>query len=223
LWKLAYSDGTATVIQDISMTIRAVLTGDLIHSRSVGDTQAYIAGLKKVLAGLKSRYGFKADTYRGDGFQVVLKDASQALHCALAIRAGLIAASPGQERWDARVAVGIGAAESRGNYGEAFVLSGQGLDGMKKATLAVFCNDARFTELTDLATDFVAAIVDKWTVVEAQTYGLHLLEEADQESIAQALGKSRVTVNKTLNRAQARLLDRYLKHISQWIRELPDA
>jgi hypothetical protein len=211
------------LIQDVSMTIKAVLTGDLIHSSSVGDTQAYIAGLKKVLAGLKKIYGFKAETYRGDGFQVVLKDASQALHCALAIRAGLIAASPGSERWDARVAVGIGAAESRGNYGEAFVLSGQGLDGMKKTTLAVFCSHPRFAELAELATEFVAAVVDKWTVVEAQTYCLHLLEDSDQESIAQALGKSRVTVNKTLNRAQARLLDRYLRSISEWIKEIPDA
>jgi len=205
------------------MTIKAVLTGDLIHSRSVGDTQAYLAGLKKVLAGLKNIYGFKAQTYRGDGFQVVLKDASQALHCALAIRAGLIGASPDKERWDARVAVGIGAAESKGNYGEAFVLSGQGLDGMKKATLAVFCSDERFAERAELSTEFVAATLDKWTIVEAQTYCLHLLEDSDQETIAQALGKSRVTVNKTLNRAQARLLDRYLKSISQWIKEIPDA
>ncbi|HEY0286255.1 MAG TPA: hypothetical protein VGC62_04490 [Pseudomonas sp.] len=205
------------------MTIKAVLTGDLIHSRSVSDTQAYIVGLKKILTGLKKIYGFKAETYRGDGFQVVLKDASQALHCALAIRAGLIGASPGRERWDARVAVGIGAAESRGHYGEAFVLSGEGLDGMKKSTLAVFCNDAGFGDLAELATDFVAAIIDKWTVVEAQTYCLHLLAGSDQESIAQTLGKSRVTVNKTLNRAQARLLDRYLKSISQRIKEIPDA
>lgn len=205
------------------MTIKAVLTGDLIHSRSVGDTQAYLAGLKKVLAGLKHIYSFRAETYRGDGFQVVLKDAGQALHCALAIRAGLIAASPDQERWDARVAVGIGGAESRGNYGEAFILSGQGLDSMKKATLAVFCSDARFAERAELSTEFVAAIIDKWTLVEARTYCLHLMQGSDQESIAQALGKSRVTVNKTLSRAQARLLDRYLKSVSQWIKEIPDA
>ncbi|WP_268800963.1 hypothetical protein [Pseudomonas huanghezhanensis] len=205
------------------MTIKAVLTGDLIHSRSVGDTQAYLAALKQVLADLQHIYGFTADIYRGDGFQVVLDEATHALKCALAIRAGLISASPDKERWDARVAVGIGSAESDFTYGEAFILSGQGLDSMKKATLAVFSNDERFNERTELTTDFVAAIVEKWTVVEARTYCMHLVDDDSQETIAQVLGKSRITVNKTLRRAQARLLDRYLQRVGQWIKELADA
>jgi hypothetical protein len=205
------------------MTTQAVLTGDLTHSQIVSDTQAYLSGLKSVLAALKKTYGLTIDTYRGDGFQVVLKHTHQAFECALAIRAGLIAASPAGERWDARIAVGVGAATAGRNYGEAFVLSGQGLDGMKKLSLALFSHDASLLRGAELVTEFVAAIVDKWTVVEAQAYHAHLLGVGDQQSIAENLGKSRVAINKALQRGQARLLDRYLTCTRQWLLEVADA
>jgi len=205
------------------MTIKAVLTGDLMHSQAVTDTQAYVEGLKRVLSSLNTHYGLDTDTFRGDGFQVVPKDASQAFECALAIRAGLIAASPEGERWDARIAIGIGASSAGRNYGEAFVLSGQGLDGMKKLSLAVFSQEASFIRCTELVTEFVAAILDKWTVVEAQAYYAHLLGVGDQQSIAENLGKSRVAINKALQRGQARLLDRYLASTRQWVGELGNA
>ncbi|UZM12136.1 hypothetical protein LZV00_15410 [Pseudomonas kielensis] len=69
-------------------------------------------------------------------------------------------------------------------------------------------------------TEFVGAIIEQWTQVEAQTYGVHLTSQGDQSSTAHHLGKSRVTVNKALQRAQARLLDRYLERTHQWIEEL---
>ncbi|UZM12135.1 hypothetical protein LZV00_15405 [Pseudomonas kielensis] len=127
------------------MTIKAVLTGDLIHSQHSHDTLAYIEGLSRVLATLSERYGASAETFRGDGFQLVLGQPALAFDCALALRAGLIAASPKGERWDARVAVGIGAAPVDKGYGEVFVLSGQGLDSMKKSTLGVFAATAGFS------------------------------------------------------------------------------
>ncbi|SEN32032.1 hypothetical protein SAMN04487857_113148 [Pseudomonas sp. ok272] len=202
------------------MAIKAVLTGDLIHSQTVDNTLAYIAGLETVLRTLERRYGADVETYRGDGFQLVLKQPEHVFHCALALRAALIAASPSGERWDARLAIGIGSAQSTQGYGEAFVLSGQGLDGMKKSTLAVFSNDERFLERTELVTEFVGAIIEQWTQVEAQTYGVHLITESHQAETAQRLGKSRVTVNRALQRAQARLLDRYLERTRLWIGEL---
>jgi hypothetical protein len=203
------------------MTIKAVLTGDLIHSQAADDTLAYIDGLKTVLSELDKHYGIKAETYRGDGFQLVPKHPELAFHCAVALRAGLIAASPQGERWDARVAIGIGLTTRVGqSYGEAFVLSGQGLDSMKKSTLTVFSSDPRLLERTELTTEFVGAIIDEWTVVEAQTYFLHLIKGLDQQGTARFLSKSRVTVNKALQRAHARLLDRYLQCTRDWLQEM---
>ncbi|WP_434560555.1 hypothetical protein [Pseudomonas sp. R1-6] len=196
------------------------MTGDLIHSQSAGNTLAYIARLEKVLGQQEKRYQAKADIFRGDGFQLLMSQPEQAFHCAIALRAALIEASPEGERWDARIAVGIGSARKSQTYGEAFVLSGQGLDSMKKNTLAVFCNHQEFQERAGLVTEFVAAVLEEWTVVEAQTYALHLIEETNQQTIAHSLGKSRVTINKALQRAQARLLDKYLASTSRWIKEL---
>ncbi|MGB8423009.1 hypothetical protein SAMN05444172_5915 [Burkholderia sp. GAS332] len=205
------------------MATGAVLTGDLIRSRESDDTQAYVDSLKLVLKALNQHYGIKAETFRGDGFQVVPKRPAQALHCALALRAGLIASSAPGERRDARVAVGIGQAQGSSGFGEAFVLSGQGLDTMKKSTLAVFSSNVHLLERIGLATEFAAAIIDEWTVVEAQTFYVHLLQGVDQKTTAQTLGKSRISVNKALQRAHARLLDRYLGCAQDWVEELADA
>jgi hypothetical protein len=202
------------------MAIKAVLTGDLIRSRKTVDAAAYVDSLRAVLRHLRPYFGIKPNTFRGDGFQVVPHSPGDAFRCALALRAGLIGCSPAGERWDARVAVGIGSAERRAGFGEAYVMSGQGLDTMKKSTLAVFSKDAKLLERVELATAFAATIIDKWTVVEAQTFYVHLLQGVDQKTTAAVLGKSRVSVNKALQRAQARLLERYLNCTQDWIEEL---
>jgi hypothetical protein len=204
------------------MAIKAVLTGDLINSQTAQDTMAYVNALESVLKQLKAPFNIKADTFRGDGFQVIPKHPAHALRCAIALRAGLIAASPAKERWDARVAIGIGEAETKQHYGEAFVLSGQGLDNMKRSSLAFFCSNEELRARIELPTEFVAAIIDKWTAVEAKTYYIQLLKGLDQQDTAKALKKSRVTVNKALQRAQSRLVDRYLETSETWITEWVD-
>lgn len=202
------------------MAIMAVLTGDLIHSQTVRDTSAFINGLKNLLQQLDRLYGVQAEIFRGDGFQLVPKRPELAFSCAVALRAGLIAASPDAERWDARVAIGLGADGTPQHFGEAFVLSGQGLDRMKKSTLGVFSRHAALLERAELPTAFAESIIEHWTPVEAQTYFLHLTQGLDQQGLAEALGKSRVTITKALQRANARLMDRYLDNARNWIEEL---
>ncbi len=202
------------------MTMQSVLTGDLIHSQRTHDVQAYIKSLKTVLKQLSTHYRIQSQVYRGDGFQVVMDNPEEAFVCAVALRAALIASSPDHERWDARLSIGIGEHADKESYGEAFVLSGHGLDNMKKSTLAAFSSHASFQERVALLTEFTAAIIDNWTVVEAQTVYLYLTLDTDQQTIANQLGKSRVTINKALQRAQTRLLDSYLEHTRRCIREL---
>tara|TARA_R110000764_G_scaffold112761_3_gene199659 strand:+ start:38213 stop:38830 length:618 start_codon:yes stop_codon:yes gene_type:complete len=202
------------------MSISAVLTGDLIDSQSVQDTNAYVAQLKATLDRLAAAYDFKAEQYRGDGFQLTLNEPSRAFECAVVLRAGLIASSPDTERFDARIAIGIGGAPSDNHYGEAFVLSGQGLDGMKKSTLGIFSHAEQLLDRTALPTEFVASIIDGWTRIEAETFFLHATQQSSQKDLAQLLGKSRVTVHKALQRANATLIDRYIERTQDWVREL---
>ncbi|MBW2941716.1 hypothetical protein [Zhongshania aquimaris] len=204
------------------MAMTAVITGDLINSRGSSDVKGFLSALKKLLAALAKRYGAGTDIFRGDGFQLLLDSPEEALECALALRAGLIAASPKGERWDARLAVGV--AHTKKNAGgqvfsEAAVLSGQGLDSMKRQTLMVFSNSTQFLRYAELPTAFVAEIIDNWSVVEAQTYYLYLSKAQDQATIAKAMKKSRVTVTKALQRAKAQLLGRYLASVEFWLTE----
>jgi len=114
------------------VNLKAVLTGDLIDSRAMRDPNAFIARLKTLLGELGAHFDAQAETFRGDGFQVVMRHAQDAFDCAVAIRAGLLAASAPGERWDARLALGISQDDTAAQpYSEAFVLSGRGLDGMK--------------------------------------------------------------------------------------------
>ncbi|HDZ55210.1 MAG TPA: hypothetical protein ENI17_11730 [Pseudomonas xinjiangensis] len=205
------------------MSISAVITGDLIDSQSAQDTHAYIAQLKATLDQLAGLFDFKAEQYRGDGFQLTLVAPERAFECAVLLRAGLIANSPEGERFDARIAIGIGAAPSENHYGGAFVLSGQGLDGMKKTTLGIFSHARQLLDRIELPTEFVAVIIEGWTRVEAETYFLHATQHASQKDLAKTLGKSRVTVHKALQRANAELIDRYLERTRAWIQELQDA
>lgn len=206
------------------MNLKAVLTGDLIDSRSMRDPNAFIAQLKILLSELGEHFDAQVETFRGDGFQVVMRHAQDVFDCAVAIRAGLLAASAPGERWDARLALGISQDDTAAQpYSEAFVLSGRGLDGMKKETLCIFSDEPQLQRCTELPTAFLAALIDRWTPVEAHTYFLHLIQGRDQQSIAEQLGKSRVTVTKALQRADARLVDRYLTCTRSWVEELPHA
>ncbi|WP_339650297.1 hypothetical protein [Halopseudomonas pelagia] len=205
------------------MNISAVITGDLIDSQSVQDTHAYIAQLQAQLQELAGIYEFKAEQYRGDGFQITLNAPERAFECAVVLRAGLIANSPEGERFDARIAIGIGAAPSVNHYGEAFVLSGRGLDAMKKTTLGIFSHAQQLLDRTELPTEFVANIIEGWTRVEAETYFLHATQQSSQKDLAKTLGKSRVTVHKALQRANAELIDRYIERTRVWVQELQDA
>gem|GEM_PF-6722626 len=47
------------------MSIKAVLTGDLMHSQVVSDTHAFLGGLEQVLNALKKRYGLRTEIFRG--------------------------------------------------------------------------------------------------------------------------------------------------------------
>lgn len=202
------------------MTIAAVLTGDLIDSQGVEDTQDYINQLRTALQRLQAVCPFSHELYRGDGFQLTLALATDAVRCAVLVRAALIAASPEHERYDARIAIGIGRAAEDNHYGEAFVLSGQGLDGMKRTSLGLFASDANLLDRMELPTAFAARVIEQWSRVEAETWLLHATLGVSQKALAEQLGKSQVTIHKALQRAEGNLIDRYLSCSRKWIEEL---
>lgn len=191
----------------------AVLTGDLINSTGVASPKKFTQRLVQLLEGIESVYRGDASTFRGDGFQVSIPNPTDALTCAIYIRAGLIAASPSRrERWDARIAIAIAADNTNdGNYGDAYIESGRGLDEMTKQALYLYAQPEVFRVSAVLATAFADDIISHWSASEAEAYFVHLTEPGGHQNVANKLKKSRSTITKSLLRAKYTLIDKYLQ------------
>jgi hypothetical protein len=205
------------------MAIRGVLTGDLINYRNAASRRSYTETLRKVLNQLAEFVNVRSQNFRGDGFQVVPRDPARVVLCAVLVRAGLIGASPDDERWDARVSVGVGRAdEEEGDDGEAFILSGLGLDKMRSSTMSFHTKIEGLGENLELATTLAMVIVDDWTPVEAKTYFTYRLQRRDRDATAAELGKATPTVSRALMRGHAKEMDAYIMQARKWIRERDD-
>lgn len=188
----------------------AVITGDLVGSTSARQSGAYYKRLSALLQDMATRYESQFQTYRGDGFQIVIP-AKDALDAALALRSGLISASPDKkERWDARLAIAFGPEKSPVTEfsGPSFVLSGRTLDAMQMETLRMVAHSRALEIALDLVAAFLHNIVNDWTVTEAASIFEYLKGRDSHQVIADRLGKQRPTVTLALKRAQYNLIDR---------------
>jgi hypothetical protein len=115
----------------------AVLTGDVIGSTKL--KPGVLPELREAVVTVANRFARdhpdamlgQPDFFRGDAWQIVLAQPGLALRLSLTIRACLRY----QLKVDTRVSIGVGAGEVNLDQvslstGEAFVLSGRGLDGM---------------------------------------------------------------------------------------------
>src|SRR5690606_21853437 len=121
-----------------STKITSVITGDIIASQAIPNS-IWLPRLKKVL----SSAGKSPNTwqiYRGDSFQIEVKNPADALRVAIQIKAAIKTV----KTLDVRMAIGIGNKAYNGSSviesdGEAFVRSGQTFEnlGKLKQTLAI--------------------------------------------------------------------------------------
>lgn len=110
----------------------SIITGGIINSRKLLSSQDWLIPLKKVL----STYGKPPKTweiYRGDIFQIEIKDAEKSFLAAIKIKASVKSV----KGLDVRMAIGIG--EKTFNVpritesnGEAFINSGEMFETLKK-------------------------------------------------------------------------------------------
>ncbi|WP_454258918.1 hypothetical protein [Pseudoxanthomonas mexicana] len=204
------------------MDLRAVLTGDLVDASRASNASAYIQHLKSVLHQVSQSIPSSFDNFRGDGFQLVPNAPADAFRCAVLIRAGLIAASPTKDRWDARIAISVEKSDED-VLGEAFVSSGRTLDRMSsKSPNLVFKSSIRpLSESYELSTELISDFIDSWTKTEAEIYFTYaLLGAGDHSGVAKQLSKSRSTISKGLSRAKSKLIDKFIDNTSRSIRKL---
>jgi hypothetical protein len=113
------------------MSIAAVITADIVNSTllSVKEQRKLLLKIETILTSHKFEF------YRGDSFQVIVKNPEQALTLALQVR---MAARVIGARYDVRISIGIGSIQSRAkkislSTGEAFTLSGRAFDSLSKS------------------------------------------------------------------------------------------
>ena len=191
------------------MTIGAVLTGDLIASTDA--THDDVDDAMAVLSTAAMRVSDWVNTstrftrFRGDGWQMFLSDPSLTLRCCLFLIASLRASNIGLTT---RISVGIGNTDRLGQAslsdasGEAFIISGHGLDHMAKSKRLDIAGAGDLNIWQMAIFDLVAWQSGRWSREQAEAAMIALEPGINaQAEIAARLGITRQAVQARLNTA----------------------
>lgn len=179
----------------------AIITGDVIHSSLLrsNDRKLLLDALDYSLGVWSEDFGMQFEIFRGDSFQCLLAQKKEALRMALVIKCfikSINSSEPGEIlrkgkqktslllpvwEFDARLFIGIGEIEKTDepigrSQGEAFVLSGRGLDTMKnkRQSLGIATKDRYHDELvTELI--LIDHIIYRMTALQSEVIYLKLL------------------------------------------------
>ncbi len=193
----------------------SVITGDIIGSRQQ-KSEHWVEDLKKILAPL-GKTPSEWEVYRGDEFQIEIKNPEDALLTAVLIKAHLRA-----KKSDARMSIGFGnkthnAERISESNGTAFINSGELFETLKKqkVTLAMRTGDISFDEKLNLMLQLALTFMDNWLVQSAEFVAKAIENPTfSQEELGQKLGINQAAVSRRQKRAQFDLvmnLDRYFR------------
>lgn len=225
-------------------TLYAVLTGDLVdwsrlpvdvRTSSIGHIRAAAEALDEIWPGIVVG---ALDTFRGDGWQLVLGEPGRSLRASVFMRAALRMESPTTNTLDTRVSIGIGRVESMvperisESFGEAFSLSGRGLDALSGVRLAVAVEDG-LVPRCDWVGQAVAPVLDSviqgWTAVESRAVYGALRGWTQQEAADWWAGRhpdnrptTRQAVADSLGRASWSAVDGTLMYVEARLSEISE-
>lgn len=183
--------------------ITSVITGDIIQSRMTNNL-LWLPKLKKTLS-LEGKSPQTWQVYRGDSFQVEVKDPANAFLTAIRIKASIKTV----KSLDVRMAIGVGdkkyssqrVAESDG---EAFVHSGEKFETLKriKQTLAIKSNWPDFDREMNIFFRLAAIPMDNWTSNSAELIQILAQDQnLTQKALAKRLGVTQPSISERQNRA----------------------
>ncbi len=211
----------------------AVIKGDIVDSRKLGNPDKWLVPLKELLG----RWGSTPVQWEilwGDFFQVEVSDPFLALERALAIKALIKQVEPVDTRKkvstiDVRMSIGIGEKTHAGSTisesnGSAFVHSGEKFDRLKRErlTMAIQSPWPDFDTEMNLYIKLANTFMDSWSITSGQLIGILLQNpEATQQEIGDILNIKQNSVSDRWRRAHAdELLDlvaMYRRKLSQYI------
>ena len=199
------------------MDITAILSGDIVNSRSV-DASEWVKTLKKTL----NTFGKSPKTweiYRGDSFQLEV-DAKAALHAALFIKSEI----KQHRELDVRIAIGIGdktyaAPKITESNGTAFENSGDCFNTLK-STLEVKSPWAELDNEINMAIGLGLLTADSWSATNAFIFKTALQnQDMSQLELAKKIKKSQSNISAGLKRSGYQELMKLIRHFEYRITE----
>ena len=183
--------------------ITSVITGDIIKSRDAENSE-WISSLKDALKTLSTDDSYW-EIYRGDSFQIEIKDINKSFEAALYIKANIKMI----KGLDVRMAIGIGDKSFKGkkvteSNGEAFRFSGETIESLKKEKLNLKIKTKNETINNELNLYFKLALlsIDNWTTNSAEIVKLSLEHPNKfQKDLAKLIGTNQDAISKRIKRA----------------------
>ena len=214
------------------MSIKGVITGDVIDSTSIPLEQRseLLEAIVDVMEKIKSLKRIDYEMFRGDSIQVLVENPGDSMLVGILMKAGLRSRTPqsGSSMWDMRVSIGVGKVEFAGtgisvSDGEAFRLSGRGLDSIGKSTLVVSTPWASVNEEFSVSTPFVDDTISRWTEGQAAQVFRTLLYNENNLELSVVFGVSPQTISRTLilakEKSVRRFIDRFVMVLNNKISE----
>ncbi|MGB1309493.1 MAG: transcriptional regulator [Oceanihabitans sp.] len=198
----------------------SILTGDIIKSRGQTNPEVWLTNLKAALSYLEAE-DKHWEIYRGDSFQIEIKDITKSFEAAIYIKAALKMI----KGLDVRLAIGIGEKTYQGNdvtesNGEAFVFSGETFETLKKEkqNLKIKTKSQILNEELNLYFKLALISMDNWTVNSAEIVKLSLENpKALQEDLGKIIGINQNAISSRQKRAN---LDELLALNKMYIKKI---
>lgn len=198
------------------MSFGTVITADIVNSTIL--PKPAFNKLRKVIESLLESHKF--EFYRGDSFQVYLKENEKALGLMLKLRlAAKRVTTDSKSEIDVRAGIGIGRVNSpirvlKTSTEEPFVLSGRSLDSLNSVTvlnerLIIISFDENANCVFRTVGRFIDYIFKDITAKQAAVI-FEILMGHTQTDIAKKLKKSQVTINKQVHAAGWTEIERLL-------------
>ena len=199
----------------------SIITGDIVNSRKLS-SKIWIDGLKKILNSF-GKSPAEWEVYRGDEFQLEIKNPEEALYAALQIKAYFKTL-----KLDVRMSIGVGektykAKKISESNGTAFSRSGEVFETLKKQKVNLAINTGNFDLDTDLNLMLRLALIfmDNWLSQSAEFVQIAMQNATlSQDGIGQKLGINQAAVSRRRKRAQYDLMMETENYFRQKIKNL---
>jgi hypothetical protein len=202
----------------------SVIIGDIIHSQKASP-RLWLTKLKSELK-LTGTNPKTWEVFRGDSFEVEIKDPSLSLFNAIKIKAAIKTI----KKIDVRMAIGIGektydARKITESNGPVFVYSGDIFESLvrEKQNLAVASPSKNFNSEMNLLLRFALIAMDNWTTNSAEVVYLALTHPGhSQKELGKILGIKQNAVSNRLKRAYFDEISELLLQYQNKIKEIAE-